>query len=167
MLDRNAEILRLIEERSTPKGEKHELKEVSKCIKRCIKKNGKADGIQRVLEDFKGIRNIQVIKSAKERVLIAKIKMRKENASHPEKELQVSLVNFTKKLYKDNDPDESGQEFGGDENKSCIDVQYKNTEERTRIPEITTEELQTAIDKLTKGKSPDSNGIRAEDIKSM
>ena len=46
-------------------------------------------------------------------------------------------------------------------------MQYKNTEERTRIPEITTEELQTAIDKLTKGKSPDSNGIRAEDIKSM
>ena len=53
--------------------------------------------IQRVLEDFKGIRNIQVIKCAKERVLITKIKMRKENASHPEKELQVSLVNFTKK----------------------------------------------------------------------
>ena len=43
-------------------------------------------------------------------------------------------------------------------------MQYNNTEERTRIPEITTEELQTAIDKLKKGKSPDSNGIRAEDI---
>ena len=38
-------------------------------------------------------------------------------------------------------------------------------DEMTRIPEITTEELQTAIDKLRKGKSPDSNGIRAEDIK--
>ena len=35
----------------------------------------------------------------------------------------------------------------------------------TRIPEITTEELRTAINKLKKGKSPDSNGIRAEDIK--
>ena len=35
MLDRNAEIQRLIEERrSTPKGEKHKLKEVSKCIKK-------------------------------------------------------------------------------------------------------------------------------------
>ena len=36
-----------------------------------------------------------------------------------------------------------------------------------RIPEITTEELQSAISKLKKkkGKSPDSNGIRAEDIK--
>ena len=35
----------------------------------------------------------------------------------------------------------------------------------TRIPEITTEELQSAISKLKTGKSPDSNGIRAEDIK--
>ena len=40
-----------------------------------------------------------------------------------------------------------------------------NTEEMTRIREITTEELRTAINKLNKGKSPDSNGIRAEDIK--
>ena len=35
----------------------------------------------------------------------------------------------------------------------------------TGIPEITTEELQTAINKLKEGKSPDSNGTRAEDIK--
>ena len=34
-----------------------------------------------------------------------------------------------------------------------------------RISELTTEELQSAISKLKKGKSPDSNGIRAEDIK--
>ena len=40
-----------------------------------------------------------------------------------------------------------------------------NTNEMMRIPEITTEELQTAINKLKKGKSPDSNGTRAEDIK--
>ena len=39
-----------------------------------------------------------------------------------------------------------------------------NTNEMARIPEITTEELRTAINKLKKGKSPDSNGIRAEDI---
>ena len=40
-----------------------------------------------------------------------------------------------------------------------------DTDEMTRIPEITAEELQAAINKLKKGKSPDSNGIRAEDIK--
>ena len=37
--------------------------------------------------------------------------------------------------------------------------------EDRRIPEITTEELQDAISKLKKNKTPDSNGIRAEDIK--
>ena len=42
---------------------------------------------------------------------------------------------------------------------------HNNNDEMTRIPEITTEELRTAINKLKKGKSPDSNGIRAEDIK--
>ena len=35
----------------------------------------------------------------------------------------------------------------------------------TRIPKITTEELRTAINTLKKSKSPDSNGIRGEDIK--
>ena len=33
------------------------------------------------------------------------------------------------------------------------------------IPEITTDELQTAINRLTKGESADGNGIRAQDIK--
>ena len=44
-------------------------------------------------------------------------------------------------------------------------VHNNGTDEMTRIPEITNEELQTAIDKLKEGKSSDSNGIRAEDIK--
>ena len=45
-------------------------------------------------------------------------------------------------------------------------MHISDTDEMTRIPEITTEELQAAINKLKKkGKSPDSDGIRAEDIK--
>ena len=44
-------------------------------------------------------------------------------------------------------------------------VHISDTEEMTRIPEITSEELQVAIRKLIKGKSPDSDGIKAEDIK--
>ena len=56
--------------------------------------------IQRILENFKGIRNIPAIKSAKKRVLITKRKIRNENASHPEKELQMSLENSTKNLTK-------------------------------------------------------------------
>ena len=52
--------------------------------------------IQRILEDFKGIRNIPGIKSAKKRVLITIKKTRKKSASHLEKELQMSLENSTK-----------------------------------------------------------------------
>ena len=46
--------------------------------------------IQRILEDFKGIRIIPAIKSAKKRVLITQIKNEK-GESITEKELQMSL----------------------------------------------------------------------------
>ena len=51
------------------------------------------------------------------------------------------------------------------ENESSIDVQNRVTNEMMRIPEITTEELQTAINRLKKGKAADSHGIRAQHIK--
>ena len=52
-----------------------------------------------------------------------------------------------------------------DGNYSNTDVHNNDAEETAGIPEITTEELQTAINKLKKGKSLDNKGIRAEDIK--
>ena len=56
---------------------------------------------------------------------------------------------FYKRLYEDKERD---------------DFEHEMSDDR-RIPEITTEELQSAISKLKTGTSPDSNGIRAEDIK--
>ena len=57
--------------------------------------------IQRILEDFKGVRNIPGIKSAKKRVHITKKKKReRRNASHLGKELPMSLVNSTKNFTK-------------------------------------------------------------------
>ena len=50
----------------------------------------------------------------------------------------------------------------------CITSRYNSEQEESdeeRIPEITSEEIQAAICKLKSGKSPDRNGIRAEDIK--
>ena len=53
-----------------------------------------------------------------------------------------------------------------DGNYSNTDAHNNDTEETAGIPEMTTEELQTAINKLKKkGKSPDNKGIRAEDIR--
>ena len=78
-VDKDAEILRLIEERrKMPKEEKHRLKELSKKkIKKCIREKKRVKrhhDIERILEEFKGVRNIPRIKTAKKRVLITKIK---------------------------------------------------------------------------------------------
>ena len=63
------EIRRLIEERrTTPREEKQRLKEVSKQLRKCIRDKKRAkrqEEIQRILEDFKGIKKIPGIKSAK------------------------------------------------------------------------------------------------------
>ena len=56
------------------------MKEVNKQFKTCIRDKQRAerrDEIQRILEDFKGIKKIPGIKSAKKRVLITKIKNEK------------------------------------------------------------------------------------------
>ena len=77
----------------------------------------------------------------------------------------MSLVNSTKRLYEDNEKDDSEHEVNDDGNYSNTDAHNNDTEETAGIPEITTEELQTAINKLKEGKSRDNKGIRAEDIK--
>ena len=58
---------------------------------------------------------------------------------------------FYKRLYEDNDKDHFEHEMNDDGG----------------IPEITTEELQTAISKLEKGKSPDNKGISSRRHQSM
>ena len=75
-LDKGVEILRLIEERrSTPKEEKQRLKDLSKRIKNAPEKKQRMkrqQDIQRILEEFKGVRNIPGIKTAKKKVFITK-----------------------------------------------------------------------------------------------
>ena len=105
--------------------------------------------IERILEEFKGVRNIPRIKTAKKRVLITKIKNEKGECITSRKGIADAFGEFYKRLYEDSEKDDSEHEMSDDK----------------RIPEITTEELQSAISKLKTGKSPDSNGIRAEDIK--
>ena len=81
---KDVEIRRLIEERrSTPKEEKQRLKEVSKCINKCIRDTTRLkrqQDSQKILEDFKGVRNIPGIKSAKKKVLITERKNEKERS---------------------------------------------------------------------------------------
>ena len=90
--------------------------------------------IQRILEDFKGVRNIPGIKSAKKRVLITKIKNDKGECITSRKGIADVFGEFYKRLYEDNERDDFGHEMSEDR----------------RIPEITTEEIQNAISKLKK-----------------
>ena len=154
------------ERRNTPKEEKQRLKEVSKHKKlyQGHKKMKRQQDIQRTLEDLKGVKNTQESNLQRKECTSPRKRMKKEKSSRLGRELPMSLVNSTKK-YDDNEQEETEQEIGENENESSIDVHSSNTNEMMRIPEITTEELQTAINKLKKGKSPHNNGIRAEDIK--
>ena len=153
-------------EKAHPK-KRNRLKEVSKCknIYQRQKRLKRQQVIHRILEDFKGIKNIPGIKSAKKKVLIIKLKNEKGEIFTSRKGIVNVFGEFYRKLYDDNEQDESEQEIGETENESSTDVHNNNTNEVTRIPEITTEELRTAINMLKKGKSPDSNGIQAEAIK--
>ena len=76
--------------------------------------------------------------------------MRKERSSRHGKELSMSFGNSTNKLFDDKEQEETEQKNEENENESSIDVQNKDTSEMMRIPEITTEELQTEINILKK-----------------
>ena len=94
-------------------------------------------------EDFNGVSNIPGIKSAKKKVLITKINNERGEIMTSRKGIANVFGEFYKKTLLHNEQDECG-------NESNIDVHVSDTEETTRIPEITSEELQDAIRKLRK-----------------
>ena len=114
--NKDAEILRLIEGgEAHPKKRNNELKDLSKCKKKMHqrkKKMKRQQDIQRILEDFKGVRNIPGIKSAKKKVLITKIKNDKGESITSRKGIADVFGEFYKRLYEDKEKDESEQELG-------------------------------------------------------
>ena len=106
-VDRDDEIVRLIEERrKLPKEEKYRLKELSKKIKKCIrekKRMKRQHDIERILEDFKGIRNIPRVKSAKKRIFITRIRNTRGESITSRKGIAETFGEFYKKLYEDSE----------------------------------------------------------------
>ena len=94
-------------------GEKQRLKDLSKQIKnasgtREVQKI--QEEIQRILEDFKGIRNIPGIKSARRGILITKIENEKGEVITSRKEIANVFGEVHKKLCDDQEHEETEQE---------------------------------------------------------
>ena len=62
--------------------------------------------IQRILEEFKGVRNIPGIKTAKKKVLVTKIKNDKGEYITSRKGIADVFGEVYKKLYEDNEKDD-------------------------------------------------------------
>ena len=91
--------------------------------------------IQRILEDFKGVRNIPGIKSAKKKVLITEIKNDKGESITSRKGIADVFGEFYKGLYEDNEKDDSEHEVNDYDNYSNTDVHNNDTEEKAGTPE--------------------------------
>ena len=73
--------------------------------------------IHRILEDFKGVRNIPGIKSAQKRVLVTKMKNDKGEWITSRKGIADVFGEFYKRLYEDKEEDDSEHELGDDDNR--------------------------------------------------
>ena len=76
-------------------------------------------------------------------MLITKIKNEKGEVLTSRKGIANVFGQFHKKLYDENEQEESEQEIGEKENESSIDLHSNNANEMKRIQEIAPEELRT------------------------
>ena len=148
MLTKDVEVMRLIEERrKMPIEERQRLKELSKEIKNASekKKNEKTIKTLRIHRCPKYPEN----QNSKEESPHHKDKEQKGECITSRKGIADTFGEFYKRLCEDSGKDNSEHEKRDDK----------------RIPEITSEELQSAISRLKAGKSPDGNAIRAKTSK--
>ena len=141
---------------------------MSKKINNCIrdkKRSGRQEKIQRILEEVSGIKNISNIKPSRKRTLIQMVKNVRGDAISSRNGIANVSVEFKSKSYADNQCEETELEIEKNETENDKSDQSVGADELKEIPEFTSEELQAAIDRLKKGYPGDSNGIRAEDIK--
>ena len=115
--------------------------------------------IQKILEEHRGTRNILSTKSVKKRVLIPKVKNKKgENIDTRQGTANV-FAEFYESLYEGGDDEEEKKtESRTEEDERISDQHYP-------FQNLQKNEVQDAIDRLTKGKAKDSSGVRAEQLK--
>ena len=90
-------------------------------------------------------------------------KMTQARQSHPEKELRMSSVHFTSKLYAENRLGEEVQDPQSLEIRMNTEQKSCHEDLRNETPEFTQVEIQAAIDSFNKGEASDNTGRRRQD----
>ena len=161
-IDENIERRQAAAPEGTAATEEQEMNEKDERIRALIQKREdycEARKRSKILGKVKGIKNISSIKSAKKRILIPKVRNKDGEAAKTRQGIANVFAKFYEDLYKGED-DHSDEDMS-----SCIDHENADSSLIETVPEITTEEIQAAIDRLNKGKAIDSSGIRAEQLK--
>ena len=121
-----------------------------------IKKTRK---VQRILEEFRGIKNISSIKSVKKRILNPKVTKRQRWNDYIEKwNSQRSRWILQQTVCRSRKPPNSMNSAA----RSSKEGEQYNECDKKEMLEIIADEIQSAINKLNEGKACDNNGIRAE-----
>ena len=158
------EIRRPIEERrNTVKGDKHQL---SKRIKACIrdrKRTKRQEKIQRILEEFRGIKSFSCTTSGRKRTVVPKVKNDRGETITSRKGVANVFGAFYSKLYAENRLGEEVQDPQNLEIRMNTEQKSYHEDLRNEIPEFTQVEIQAAIDSFNKGEASDNTGRRRQD----
>ena len=161
--EKDERIRALVQERkSIEKDKKDRIREISKEIKKCIrdkKRCKRQEKIQKKSGKVKGTKNITNIKSVKNRIFIPKVKNKEGDIVKTRQGIANVCAQFYEELYEGEDEHVDEDVMTGAEGED------EESEQSIKIKEFTTEEIQSAIDRLKKGKAKDSSGVRAEQLK--
>ena len=161
--EKDERIRALVQQRKTiAKDKKDRIREISKEIKKCIRDNKRLkrqEKIQKNLEKVKGTKKITNIKSVKKRILIPRVKNKEGEVVKTRQGIDNVFAQFYEELYEGED------EYVDEDVMIGAEGEDEESEQSIKIKEFTTEEIQSAIDRLKKGKAQDSSGVRAEQLK--
>ena len=134
------------------------MKEASEEIRKCItnkERSKRQEKIQRILDEFRGIKNISCKTSAKKRMLIPKVKNDKGDAITSREGIAKVFGDFYSKLYADDGTEGKLQNTLNHETRSDDEEKNNDEDNNVEILVISDEEIQTAI----------NNVKQAEDIR--
>ena len=148
--EKDERIRALVQERKTiEKDKKDRIREMSKEIKKCIRDNKRCERKEKSKKFWKakGTKNITNIKSVKKRILISKVKNKKGEAVKTRQGIANVFAQFYEELYE-------GEDEQVDEDvMTRAEGEDEESEQSINIKEFTTEEIQSAIDRLKKRES--------------